>query len=92
MWTSDFHAEATSPCIDAGGGDCDLIPSALEIFSVESARVNVSEDGAFRHTGAARDLTRREVLFDCGKREDDVDQLGAGFTGNRTLNLLATLT
>src|SRR5262249_60586136 len=50
MWTSDFHTEASSPCIDSAGGDCDLISSALVIFSVESSCVNVSENRALGHT------------------------------------------
>ena len=92
MWMLYFHAEAASPCVDAAGGNGDLIWRALEVLPVESSRVNVSEDGTFGHTGSTRDLARREVLLDCRKCEDDIDQLGAGFTNNYALNFLTTLT
>src|SRR5262245_13622029 len=91
MGTSDFHAEATSPFIDAGRGDCDLISSALEIFPVESAFVNVSENSAFSHSRTPRDLSGSEVLLDRRKRKNDIDQLGARLTGKRVINLFATL-
>ena len=87
----DFHAEATSPCVDPAGGNCDLISGALVIFAIESAFVNVTENSAFSHSRTPRDLGGPEVLLHCRKREDDVDQLGAGFTSKRTLNLLPTL-
>jgi len=90
METSNFHAEATSPCVDAAGGDCDLISSALEIFSVEPARVNVREHGAFRHTGTARDLAWRKVLLNDDEGKDDLDQFGARLTGKRLLDLVST--
>jgi len=90
MGTSDFHAEATSPFIDAGRGDCDLISSALVIFSVKSAFVNITENRAFSHPRTPRDLGGPEVLLDCRERKDDVDQLSARFTSERAVNLFPT--
>ena len=91
MGMGDFNAEATSPCVDSAGGDCDLISSALVIFSVESSRMNVREDSAFRHSRTHCDLGGSEVLLECRKREDDFEQLSARFVCKRASNFFSIL-
>src|SRR5262249_50276954 len=85
-----FHAEATSPCVDAAGGHGDLISGALEILSVESSRVNVRQNGAFGHPGTARDFGGFEVLLHRRKGEGDIDQLGARFSNQRPIDVFST--
>jgi hypothetical protein len=91
MWTSDFHAKTTSPGVNTAGGDGDLISSALVIFCIEPAGVNVREDGAFRHARTACDLRWLKVLLDCRERKDDVDQLGARPPSKRAMNFFSSL-
>jgi hypothetical protein len=90
MWMLYFHAEAASPCVDATGGNRDLISCALVVCAAESSFVNVRQDGAFRHPGTSRDLGRGEVLLDDGEGNDDIDQLVARFRSKRPRDLLST--
>jgi hypothetical protein len=90
MWMLYFHAEAASPCVDATGGNRDLISCALVVCAAESSFVNVRQDGAFRHPGTSRYLGRGEVLLDDGEGNDDIDQLVARSRSKRLRDLFWT--
>jgi hypothetical protein len=85
------NSKAVTPSVYTARRNSDLVPSSLVVLPAKSSFVNVRKDRAFSHSRTPRDLGGFEVLLDCRKGKDDIDQLGARFTSERPTNLLSIL-